>query len=123
MDSGELSIIDPAPLHPGGRLRAVVLVLVGMTAAVAILVAVSYFTASRLASATALSRVPDLGRVEANLGFHALGNGDAQPLTWEFSYGPSGEGPIMFQVYVDLTGHLVYTEPPTGGAQPAPPAQ
>jgi hypothetical protein len=120
MESGELSIIDPAPLHRGGRLRAVVLVLVSMAAVLAILVAVSYFTASRIASATALRTVPDLGRVESNLGFHALGNSDAQPLTWEFSYGPSGEGPIMFQVYVDVTGHLVYTEPP---AKPAASSQ
>jgi hypothetical protein len=120
MESGELSIIDPAPLHPGGRLRAVVLVLVSLTAILAILVAGSYLTASRIASATALSRVPDLGRVEANLGFHAMGNSDAQPLTWEFSYGPSGEGPIMFQVYVDVTGHVVYTEPPAKAASPSP---
>ena len=104
-------------------MRVLVIVFGTVAGLVAGLAAGSYLVASHTASTTAMSRAPDLGRVESNLGFHALGDSTAQPLSWEFSYGPSGEGPIMFQVYVGVTGHVLYTEPPPAGDRTPPPPQ
>jgi len=94
-------------------LRLTALSIAAIGGALAVACGTSYVIASRTASKAAARIAPELGKVDADFGFHYQGAGEGEKLGWEFTYGPSGEmGPVTLELYVGLGGQLYQTQPP-----------
>jgi hypothetical protein len=94
-------------------LRVTALSIAALSGALGLACGTSYLVASRTASKAASRIAPELGKVDADFGFHYRGAGEGEKLGWEFTYGPSGEmGPVTLELYVGLGGKLYETQPP-----------
>jgi hypothetical protein len=93
------------------RLTAITLAIIG--GALGLACGTSYLVASRTASKAAARIAPDLGPVDSDFGFHYHAAGEGEKLSWEFTYGPSGEsGPVTLELYIGVGGRLYQTQPP-----------
>jgi hypothetical protein len=93
------------------RLTAITIAIIG--GALGLACGTSYVLASRTASKAAARIAPDLGPVDADFGFHYHAAGEGDKLSWEFTYGTSGEmGPVTLELYIGLGGRLYQTQPP-----------